>query len=187
MCMSKQISLKSYLRLFNISQVFPRIVLNTNCWMSTSGRQHKNDSQFKLICSIDSSVWKSSSHQFLQKHACFASSCPSQQFSQRKFWGKFRKSMQGFRWEAERFKRAKLEGHTGDQGKVTILNGTTDIRQRRENKEGQEMTPTTIRCAQEKILNYKSIFSWKVFWYIALYKTTLVPNISAKMWNNRQR
>lgn len=42
MCRSKQISLKSYLRLFNISQIFPRVVLYINCWMSTSGRQHKN-------------------------------------------------------------------------------------------------------------------------------------------------
>lgn len=42
MCRSKQISLKSYLRLFNISQIFPRVVLYINCWMSTSGRQHRN-------------------------------------------------------------------------------------------------------------------------------------------------
>lgn len=51
MCRSKQISLKSYLRFFIISQIFPRIVPYINCWMSTSERLHKNGR--KLLIQIN--------------------------------------------------------------------------------------------------------------------------------------
>lgn len=42
MCRSKQISLRSYLRFLNVSEIFPRIVLYISCQKSTSRRQHKN-------------------------------------------------------------------------------------------------------------------------------------------------